>query len=249
MTTVTEDLLGRIRRRYPAPEWVVLSEVRSAAGQTATRTADAIAMNMWPSRGLAVHGFEIKASRGDWLRELKAPSKAEAVARYCDFWWLVIPEAEVLSDGELPMGWGALVKRGNGLGVLHEAKEIEDPEPISRSFAAAMLRRAQQEVSTEGQLLAEYQRGFGHGETRGRENAETTARRGGNDLEQLQAQVAAFEEQVGFPITGGWKTPAGLAEAVKTVVEGRLDSHLRQIGEVRRIAQHVLEATEPTDVA
>ena len=33
------------------------------------RYADAIAMNLWPSRGLAVHGFEIKISRGDWQRE------------------------------------------------------------------------------------------------------------------------------------------------------------------------------------
>jgi len=50
---------------------------------------------LWPSRGLHLMGFEIKAGRGDWLRELKDPGKAEGIAAYCDQWWVVAP-AEVI---------------------------------------------------------------------------------------------------------------------------------------------------------
>src|SRR4051812_18306594 len=73
------DLVAALERRVPRPEYVLLEQVRGATGITegADRSADAIAMSVWPSRGLELHGFEVKVSRGDWLRELREPAKAE----------------------------------------------------------------------------------------------------------------------------------------------------------------------------
>lgn len=84
------------------PAWAFVPKVRDAAGFSATRTIDAIAMSLWPSRGLELHGHEIKVSRSDWLRELKEPEKAEAFSSVVDRWWLVVSDAQIVAAGELP---------------------------------------------------------------------------------------------------------------------------------------------------
>jgi len=141
------DLLRMLRSKYTqdagnGPAWVFIPHVRNAAGFDANRTADAVAMSLWPSRGLLLHGFEIKVSRADWLRELKNPAKAEEFCALVDRWWVVAASADIVGPGELPHGWGLLVARGrSGLRCVIEAEQIGEPElPIDRSFLAALLR-------------------------------------------------------------------------------------------------------------
>jgi hypothetical protein len=50
-----------LRTFYSQPEHVLIPQVRNGTGFTSTRTADAIAMVVWPSRGFALTGIEIKA--------------------------------------------------------------------------------------------------------------------------------------------------------------------------------------------
>ena len=52
------DIWELIQRRFPKEEYALLREVRNAAGYNATRSADAIAFNLWPSRGLEINGEE-----------------------------------------------------------------------------------------------------------------------------------------------------------------------------------------------
>ena len=85
--------------------WIIAEHVRSSAGFDARRTADALAIDTWPSKGLELHGFEVKCSRSDWLAELRQPDKAEAFRRYCDRWWLVTSDRTIVRD-DLPDGWG-----------------------------------------------------------------------------------------------------------------------------------------------
>ncbi len=131
-----------IRKRYAAPEWATFFEVANGTGGRITNYADALAMNLFPSRGLRMHGFEIKVSRSDWLSELKKPHKAEAIQRYCDHWWIVTPP-DIIKDGELPPTWGHLILKGNGLNVAVKAPELT-PEVPPRAFLASILRNAQQ---------------------------------------------------------------------------------------------------------
>jgi hypothetical protein len=96
---------------------------------------------MWPSRGLELLGFEIKASRADWLRELANPAKAEPIAGYCDKWWIVAEVGCVRPD-ELPPLWGLM--EYNSLGSIRKVVEPpvrQDVKPLDRSFVAAMMRR------------------------------------------------------------------------------------------------------------
>lgn len=85
--------------------WIIAEHVRSSAGFDARRTADALAIDTWPSKGLELHGFEVKCSRSDWLAELRQPDKAETFRRFCDRWWLVTSDRSIVRD-DLPGGWG-----------------------------------------------------------------------------------------------------------------------------------------------
>jgi hypothetical protein len=122
-------------RRYAAA-----SHVRSHAGFDAKRTADFVAMDLWPSKGLALHGHEVKVSRSDWLTELKQPEKSGEFIPYMDYWWLVIADKTMVKPGELPEGWGLMAPRDGRLVVHVQAKRNVQVLPLTRSRNAALLR-------------------------------------------------------------------------------------------------------------
>jgi len=136
----SEDVRAALRTKFRAPEYALFFEVGDATGGRARRWADAVAMGLWPSRGLYLQGFEIKVSRSDWQSELKNPAKAESVARYCRHWWIVTPPG-IVRDGELPDGWGLLEVHPQGVRVI-KAAPVLDEQPIDKHFLAALLRRA-----------------------------------------------------------------------------------------------------------
>lgn len=134
-----------LRKRHPPGEWAFMEEVAPRTGG-GTRYADAIAVHLWSSRGHVIHGFEVKISRGDWLRELKQPEKAEPVYRYCDHWFLV-SEKNVVKDGELPITWGHIERSGSGLRIVKPAPKLE-AAPVGRAFFASLMRRAHEQVAS-----------------------------------------------------------------------------------------------------
>ena len=109
------EVFDRICNRFEAPAWVVLPQVRSTTGYSRKeRYADALAMSVWPSRGLELHGFEIKVNRADWRKEFRTPEKAEEIAQYCHKWWIVAANDTIVLEGELPPNWGLLIASKNG---------------------------------------------------------------------------------------------------------------------------------------
>ena len=142
------DIRDAIRARYPVQSHAVLFEVADATGTRAKRWADALVMSLWPSHGLAVNGFEIKVSRHDWRRERDNPAKAEAIAQYCDRWWLVTAKGVVEHASEIPDAWGWMEYGGTdtagdklGLQVVRAATKT-DALPLDRLFVASVLRSA-----------------------------------------------------------------------------------------------------------
>ena len=135
------QLMSQLRDKYPKREYALLQEVGNSTGFSCSRHADAIAMSLWPSRGLQVIGFEVKCYRQDWLRELNEPEKADAIAKFCDQWWLVAPTDEMVPVAELPPTWGLYVSDGTKLIVKKQAPTLES-QPLSRGFVAAVLRKA-----------------------------------------------------------------------------------------------------------
>jgi hypothetical protein len=133
-------VIDLICKRHPAPGWVVIQECGNGTGYNTKRHADAVALGIWPSHGHAVHGFECKASRGDLMRELDDPSKADPVGQYCDYWWLVVEELKLLDTVVVPETWGVLYPKAGVLRV-HKKAPKREAKPVTRGFAAAMIRK------------------------------------------------------------------------------------------------------------
>lgn len=72
--------------------------------------ADVLFIGMTNQSGRRLDGYEIKISRGDWLRELRSPTKADAWADECQSWTIVADEGVVKVE-ELPEGFGLLERR------------------------------------------------------------------------------------------------------------------------------------------
>ena len=142
-------LYDRIAAAHAPPEWACFPEIANGTGTHVRRHADALAMNLYPSRGLEIRGFEIKVSRGDLRRELKNPEKAESVARFCDSWWIVAP-ADVCKLEDLPLAWGLMVPTDKGLRTVRAATALHpDRAEPTRTFLAAVLRGASKALAHE----------------------------------------------------------------------------------------------------
>lgn len=225
------SMLALLEKRYRGevrgngPAWAFVPKVRNAAGFQATRTIDAIAMSLWPSRGLEIHGHEIKVSRADWLRELKDPAKAEAFTDLCDRWWLVVSDAAIVKEGELPPTWGLIVVRGSSLAVKVQAPQLPatDSPWMPRTFLAALLRSATRtnEV-TPAEVEAAVSAAQEAWDDRHAENIDGWRQ----SRDGLREIIRAFEEASGLSLQS-WKDrghssedAARLGAAVRLVLQG-----------------------------
>lgn len=138
----TGAIKDALLRTYASPEYATFFEVGDGTGSHHSRWADAVSMACWPSRGLKIIGFEIKASRSDWLREKKNPKKSVAVQQFCDQWILVTAPG-VVEMGELPAQWGHMELSGRKLVTIVKAPDLT-PASLTREFMASLLRRASQ---------------------------------------------------------------------------------------------------------
>lgn len=129
------------------PRWARAEHVRQVGfmgdgPKLGPRSCDFMAMELWPASGMPLHGHEVKVSRGDFLRELAEPEKAETFRRYCDFWWVVVSDKKIVG-ADLPDGWGLIAPDSTGaLRALRSAPRL-DPEPLPRQMLASILRATQ----------------------------------------------------------------------------------------------------------
>jgi len=145
-------LLARYNAERPgtiADRWVRAEHVRNTQrlGYQLTSIADFIAIDKYGTTQ-AMHGHEVKVSRSDWLTELRNPDKAERVKRYCDYWYLVIPDAAMVKPGELPDDWGLIVKAGSRLRIKVKAPRLE-PVPTPLDFIAGLTAAVQRTAFRE----------------------------------------------------------------------------------------------------
>lgn len=137
-------LLARYNTERPgtiADRWVRAEHVRSTQSYYQFLSiADFIAIDKYQSKQ-AIHGHEVKVSRSDWLSELRDPTKSERIKRFCDFWWLVVPDASIVKPGELPEGWGLMVQSGRVLRAKKRAPKLT-PEPLTLDFVAGLTAAA-----------------------------------------------------------------------------------------------------------
>lgn len=225
--------------RYCAPAWAFLPQVRNGTGwsRAVNRTADAVAMSLWPSRGLEFHGFEIKVHRGDWFKELREPAKAEEIQRFCDRWWIVAGDESIVQAGELPPTWGLLVLKGKGLTVKVEAPKLE-AAPADRSFLAAILRRVGESTCPMFAVDARVEERV----TKAKEQWDDALKYEREGHDRLAKQVAGFEKASGLKIQYGYRDAADLGAAVRYVLDHGPDEVRRSMEAPRASAQRIVDA-------
>lgn len=141
------DVKALLKASYTSQEWAIFFEVHDRTGSH-SRSADAVAVNMWPSRGCAIHGFEIKVSKTDWRKERENPGKADVIAQFCDYWNIVAPVG-MIEISEVPAGWGLInVHQGKLRQAVQPAKN-EFQKDLTKPFLAALLRRYDSEISRD----------------------------------------------------------------------------------------------------
>lgn len=208
------DIRAVLRKVFGAPERAICFEVAQGTGFAANRHLDAVAMELWPSRGLSLTGIEIKISRHDWRRELKDPTKAEQIARFLDYFYVAAPPNVVPVD-ELPSAWGLYEIDADGGCKIRRHAQRTEAEPVSRLFMAAIMRAATQrfDEDTINGIVAARERELqkSHDERVQRE-AERIADRRTRDQKSWEELVAALGED-----PGNFYESADLIAAVKAV--------------------------------
>lgn len=207
------EILVALRKRYPAPAFALLTQVSNATGGRRSRIADAIAMGLWPSRGIEMHGFEIKVRREDWLGELKNPAKADVFTNFCHRWWLVAGDDKIVRPGELPPNWGLLVFKPRGLFCEKEAPLLT-PKPPTLELVAAILRRVQDSYVLKKDIAKML-----HAERA--ESDERARRMYGEKGERLEKLIADFEKASGVRMSRWGDNATDIGEAVYLILENR----------------------------
>lgn len=244
---MTTAIVEALRKRYPDGAYALITEVRNGTGHMRARAgyADAIAMGCWPSRGLDVQGFEFKIDRGDWIKEWKNPVKADAFVKFCDNWWVIATDEDIVKREELPKAWGLLVMHGKTLKTVVDAPKLE-PQPLDRLFVASILRSICDQVLPQKKLDEAREAGMQEGFKNGAESEKT-------DAEYLRKEIAEvkeahtemiddFQKKSGLRLDN-WQ--AGLiGDAVQRVMQGE---HLRieeRLLSLKQTAQGVLAAID-----
>jgi hypothetical protein len=268
------EMVDLLRARYEQTAGngiagTLIPQVRDNAGFDAKRTIDALGVSFWPSRGLLLDAYECKSSRSDWQAELANPAKAEQFCQRVDRFWMVAGRADLILEDEVPPDWGLLVPRGGKLVQVRPAKLLHDdesqavemrrraralPPGFDRGFLIALVRQASAVATiTPQEIAAARDEGFAAGE----QHAKVMGRNFKDLYDRQHADVAAFQQACGVPLSGwSWRDQdaAAVGAAVKMVLNGehevaalerRLRSLLEAAEAIREATQGQLDACSP----
>lgn len=183
-------------------EYVLLFDVPNVVGVRQERRCDAIAIGMWQSTGRLIHGFEVKVSRSDWLREVKDVSKADHFIEQCDRWWLVTGDISVAKPEEIPEAWGWMTATKTGLRIQRPAKPLpQDETRIKRGWAFALIRRAAERGDANSpEFQAQLAKHREQESRRAKDTLDREIARIVPQYEVLQKKVDKFEQDSGMKL-------------------------------------------------
>lgn len=240
----TKQVINALRNKYDdnGHSYAFLEQVGNATGWDCNRHADALAISLWASRGLAITGFEVKVSRQDWIKELKHPEKADPIAKYCHSWYLVVGNKDIVQFGELPMNWGLMIPHTkNTLKIVKPAVINKDPEPVDMSFMCAILRRATQQLTEKATLMAEHTKGYDEGLQEGKERMEYSIESGKETSKRLEKIIEDFKISSGVDIDDWRNNPTKIGNAVKVVLNG---SYIKELEGLEGLYNHAVRCSK-----
>lgn len=246
----TSLAMRRLRERYSVGDgWHLFEEVGSPG--TVTRRVDAVALSHWRSRGFEIHGFEVKATRSDWLSELDDPAKSKWWMDRVDRWFLVAP-THVANEDEIPKSWGWIrLNNGGNLRRVVQAPELDgEPDRKLIGALAKQLDKAWKKRPEEQELEAArkegYEKGYREGQRRERDRDINRVMKKRDEYKDI---LDEFGEVTGISLTGwlGQENLVKAAAAVKLVreMQEKESDALSEIVSTReRLARYVQELDE-----
>jgi hypothetical protein len=238
------DFITLLSKKYSGPSYGFISKVRNQTGYSnqnsnGIRTADGLAMSLWPSQGLDLYGFEIKTSRGDFLNEIKHPEKSDEIAKKCDFWFIVAPK-KMIDISELLPTWGLIEPSGNGLKIVKTGERIKS-EPIDRYFLASLFRSLSDGVVQK----SEVQQIIRDKVKEKLSSEEWSAKYEFDKRKEYTEKLEKFEKLSGFKIDYLWESNIEkLAAGIKILMEGDdIDFSIR----LERLKETALEIVDDID--
>lgn len=242
------EFLDCLRQRYGGKDFALIPQVRNQTGYAhRVRTADALAISLWPSRGIDVHGFEFKDSRTDWLKELNEPAKSEEIGVFCAYWWLVVSDPKIFTADELPSAWGALHATETGPVILKKAPRRESQDP-TWPFVAAVMRAALEVVTDEAEIKRRIDNALAAQAKRDRKYVEQAEQRGFDrgayELKRIQEEVTAFEDSSGLTLREYPHSAQDVGKAVRFVLDGGLNGITKQFADIARRAEIIMRTAQ-----
>ncbi|MGL4241670.1 MAG: hypothetical protein ACRCTI_11210 [Beijerinckiaceae bacterium] len=216
------------------PQHITLFEVGDAVGGRARRFADAIGVYNWTTPSPHFVGFEIKISRGDWLRELRDPSKADAFLPYCKTWCLAAMPG-VANKEELPPSWGLLELHGEKL-VTKVRPPVLAPQSPPWPLIQMLIRRAHER--RDGEVMSEASKMIARLRADIDRRVEDQVRHAIQQSDGIKHRAAAIKEETGLDLLHGYYNPKSIRHALGLIdALGRMDS-------ARRSAEALIKAID-----
>lgn len=188
-----------LRDRLGEKGQIVLPQVRNGTGHTyRIRTADALIVETWASRGIGFTGVEYKRSRADWLSELKAPAKAEEIGKYCKY-WVVLAPAGLIDVDEVPELWGLWEIHDNAKIKVKKRAPLRKYRDPTTEFVCSILRANHDYDPSYGHDWAKEQAM----RTRIEGEFEHRIERISSERDKIQASVREFESRTGLSMLWG----------------------------------------------
>jgi hypothetical protein len=243
---MAKDTWSILKKHYPEAQYAVMAEVSDMAGFSRSRSADYIVMGLWPSRGLHLQGIELKSHRSDWLLELKNPKKAENIFQYCDMFSLLTSDETVAKLEEIPSNWGWMNIEKGKIRIIKPAPLLT-PVPLSRSFLAAILKRAQDKSkfvhvdAIEDRVRA----AFASGKDDNKRNTDKISKHN----TELITLIRDFKEASGIDLEHypRWQTsPKKIGDAVKFIEQGGADTIKKELLQLEKTAFEIVEKITKT---
>lgn len=246
----TGDVMDRLAAQYARDEYVVLFDIGDAVGTKYKRRADAVVIGCWQSTGRHIDGFEIKVSRSDWLREVKAVEKADPFLALVDRWWLVAPEGVAKAE-EVPACWGWKTLTKHGLRVQRPATMLPHAGgAIDRLFALELLRKSFRCQLNDPEVQAALKAAADVKEQTITQRVQSAIYSQRHEHEQLTARVERFEKSSGMKLDDWRLGDVGrVATAIAKLHEEGYGSAASRLEQQERTLEHLLEETKEARLA
>ncbi len=156
------ECLDRLHEEnWSLKNWITIREVRCGTGYRYQNQRSFDYMAICTLEGNSVRGYEVKASRADFLKDVKDPEKQKALRCFCNLFYYVAPEGMIKKE-ELPPWAGLIELKYDGEKYwLNQAvgAPLQANFPPTWSFVAECIRNKSekytQEIRKENKKLAE----------------------------------------------------------------------------------------------